>query len=73
LGKIFTNPTSDRRLSSNIYKELKKLTSKTIKINKINNPMKKWVTEDKKEKENHNRGISNGQEAHKEMFRVLCH
>jgi hypothetical protein len=27
-GKIFTMPTSDRRLISKIYKELKKLTSK---------------------------------------------
>jgi hypothetical protein len=32
--KIFTNPTSDRRLISNIYKELKKLDSR-----KPNNPM----------------------------------
>jgi hypothetical protein len=34
--KIFTNPTSDRRLISNIYKELKTLDSK-----EPNNPIKK--------------------------------
>ena len=43
-GKIFTNPTSDRGLTSNMYKELKKLnTRKTI------NPIKKWGTELNKE------------------------
>jgi hypothetical protein len=41
LGKnILTNPISDRRLISNIYKELKKLD-----FRKPNNPIKKWVTE----------------------------
>ena len=34
--KIFTNPTSDRGLISNIYKELKKLDSRDS-----NNPIKK--------------------------------
>ena len=34
--KIFTNPTSDRGLISNIYKELKKLDSR-----EPNNPIKK--------------------------------
>jgi hypothetical protein len=36
--KIFTNPKSDRRLISNIHKELKKLDSR-----KLNNPIKNWV------------------------------
>jgi hypothetical protein len=35
LGKIFTSPTSDRELISNIYKELKKLVSR-----EPNNPIK---------------------------------
>ena len=36
--KIFTNPTSDRKLLSNIYKELKKLHSRELK-----NPIKNGV------------------------------
>ena len=36
--KIFTNPTSDRRLISNIYKELKKLDPR-----EPNNPIKSGV------------------------------
>jgi hypothetical protein len=42
--KIFTNPTSNRRLISNIYKELKKVDSR-----EPNNPIKKWGTELNKE------------------------
>jgi hypothetical protein len=38
--KMFTNPTSHRRLICNIYKELKKLNSRNS-----NNPIKKWGTE----------------------------
>jgi hypothetical protein len=44
LEKIFTNPTSDRGLMSNIYKGLKKLESR-----KSNNPIKKWDPELNKE------------------------
>ena len=42
--RIFTNPKSDRRLISNIYKELKKVDPR-----EPNNPIKKWGTELKKE------------------------
>ena len=42
--RIFTNPKSDRGLMSNIYKELKKLDSR-----KLNNSIKNWDTELKKE------------------------
>jgi hypothetical protein len=38
--KIFTNSTSDREMTSKIYKELKKLD-----INKPNDPIKKWDAE----------------------------
>ena len=37
--KIFTNPTSDRGLISNIYKELKKLDPR-----EPNSPIKNWGT-----------------------------
>ena len=42
--KIFTNPTSDRGLIFNIYKELKKLDCR-----EPNNPIKKWGAELNKE------------------------
>jgi hypothetical protein len=42
--RIFANPKSDRRLISNIYKELKKPDSR-----KSNNPIKKWSSELNKE------------------------
>jgi hypothetical protein len=42
--RIFTNPKSDRRLISNVYKELKKLDSR-----KPDNPVRKWGTELSKE------------------------
>ena len=38
--KIFTNPTSNRGLISNVYKELKKFVSR-----ESNNSIKKWGTE----------------------------
>jgi len=38
--KIFTNPTSDRGLTSKIYKELMKLYSR-----EPNHPIKKWDTD----------------------------
>jgi hypothetical protein len=41
---IFTSPKSDRRLISNIYKELKKVDSR-----KLNKPIKKWGSELNKE------------------------
>jgi hypothetical protein len=44
LGKDFTYPKSDRRLISNIYKELKK-----VDFRKSNNPIKKWDSELNKE------------------------
>ena len=37
--KIFTNPTSDKGLIANIYKELKKLDPR-----EPNNPVEKWGT-----------------------------
>jgi hypothetical protein len=43
-GKIFNNPKSNRGVTSNIYKELKKLDSR-----EPNNPIIKWSTELNKE------------------------
>jgi hypothetical protein len=40
VGKIFASYTSDKRLITIIYRELKKLNSP-----KINEPIKKWATE----------------------------
>ena len=40
MEKIFTNPTSNRGLISNIYKDLNKLDSR-----EPNNAIKKWGTE----------------------------
>jgi len=42
--KIFTNPTSDRELISNVYKELKQLDSR-----ESTNLFKKWATDLNKE------------------------
>jgi hypothetical protein len=42
--RIFTYPKSDRGLTSNIYKELKKVDSR-----KSNNPINKWGSELNKE------------------------
>ena len=44
LGKIFTNPTSDRGLISDIYKEVKKLDPR-----EPSNPIKKWDADLNKE------------------------
>jgi len=38
--KVFTNPTSNRGLIPNVYKELKKIDSR-----EPNNPIKKWGRE----------------------------
>jgi hypothetical protein len=63
--RILTNTTSDRGLISKIYKELKKLDT-----NNPNNSNKNWGTELNRIL---NRGILNGQEALKEMVKVLIH
>ena len=63
MGKIFTNPISDRKLISNIYNELKKLDSR-----KPNSQIKKWAKQ-----QILNCGNLNGQEAPKENFNILSH
>jgi hypothetical protein len=62
--KIFTNSTSDRRLTFKIYKEFKKLTS----TNQATQFLKMWYSSKQRILD---RGISNGQEALKEMFNLL--
>ena len=65
--KIFSNPTSDRGLRSNLYKELKKVDSL-----EPNNPIKKWGTELNKEFSTEEYRVA---EKHlkKEMFNILSH
>ena len=43
--KIFTNPKSDKGLTSNIYLKKKEKTLKKLDSRKTNNPFKKWVSE----------------------------
>jgi hypothetical protein len=63
--KIFTNPTSKRRIISDIYEELKELNS-----NNPNDPTEKWDAESNIFL---NKGIYNDQEALKEVFNILSH
>jgi hypothetical protein len=64
--RIFTNPKSDRGLTSNICKELKKMNSR-----KSNNPILKWSTELKKEVSTKEYRMA---EKHlKNMFKILNH
>lgn len=60
--KIFTNPTFHTGLMCKIHEELKKLTSK-IPV-KMSCRTKQRI---------HKKGISNNQQAHKEMFKVFSH
>ncbi|KAL6085047.1 hypothetical protein STEG23_014217 [Scotinomys teguina] len=64
--KIFTNPTSDRRLISRIYKELKKHDIKTS-----NSPIEKMGYRAKQRI--YGRRISNGRKTFKEMLNILTH
>jgi hypothetical protein len=65
--RIFTYPKSDRGLTSNIYKELKKVDSI-----KSNNHIKKWGSELNKDfsPEGYR---PNGREAPEKMFNILNH
>ena len=63
MGKDFSNPTTDKELISNMYKELKKLD-----INKLNNPL--FIMGYISKQRILNRETSNGQEALKEMLDI---
>jgi hypothetical protein len=63
--KIFTNPTSNRGLIFNIYKQLKKLDSR-----EPNNPIKNGV---QAKQRIFSWGILNGQESPKEILNIVSH
>ena len=63
--KVFTNPTTSRGHSSNVYKELMKLDSRVS-----NNPIKNGV---RAKQGVFNWGNSNGSEAPTEMFIILSY
>jgi hypothetical protein len=66
--KIFTNPTSDRRLISKIYKECKKLNPPK---NKNKNKNKKQKMGSRAINKIHNREISNGENHLKKCSEAL--
>ena len=68
MKKIFTNPTFDRRLNSNIYKELKKLEP-----SQPNNPIKKWGKELNKEFSPEFQEIKMDKKNLKKMFNFISH
>jgi hypothetical protein len=63
--KTFASYTSDKRLISRIYRELKKLNS-----TKINEPIKKWASE---LKQNFLKRNSNGQKTHETILTISGH
>ena len=63
--RIFINPKTDRELTSNMYKELKKLDSRNT-----NNPNKKWGSELNKEFSTEEYRMA---EKHLKMFNILNH